>query len=65
MTKALEDWREREPEMYEKNVKAIPLGRFGDAEKDVGRVCVFLASEDASFVTGDTIIIQGGSGMKP
>lgn len=51
--------------MYEKNVKAIPLGRFGDAEKDVGRVCVFLASPDASFVTGDTIMVQGGSGMKP
>ena len=65
MTKALEEWREREPEMYEKNVKAIPLGRFGDAEKDVGRVCVFLASPDASFVTGDTIMVQGGSGMKP
>lgn len=65
MTRALEEWRAREPEMYEKNVKAIPLGRFGDAEKDVGRVCVFLASEDASFVTGDTIMIQGGSGMKP
>lgn len=65
MTPALEQWREKEPEMYEKNVKAIPLGRFGDAEKDVGRVCVFLASEDASFVTGDTIIVQGGSGMKP
>ena len=60
-----EEWREREPEMYEKNVKAIPLGRFGDAEKDVGRVCVFLASPDASFVTGDTIMVQGGSGMKP
>ena len=44
---------------------AIPLGRFGDAEKDVGRVCVFLASPDASFVTGDTIMVQGGSGMKP
>ena len=33
MTKALEEWREREPEMYEKNVKAIPLGRFGDARR--------------------------------
>ena len=39
--------------------------RFGDAEKDVGRVCVFLASPDASFVTGDTIMVQGGSGMTP
>ncbi|WP_080799431.1 SDR family NAD(P)-dependent oxidoreductase [Arabiibacter massiliensis] len=65
MTKILEEWRDNNPEMYEKNIKGIPLGRFGDAEKDVGRVCVFLASDDASFVTGDTIIVQGGSGMKP
>lgn len=65
MTRALELWREREPEMYEKNVKAIPLGRFGDAQQDVGRVCVFLASPAASYITGDTIMVQGGAGMRP
>lgn len=64
MTDALQAWGEENPEMFEKNIRAIPLGRYGDAQKDIGRVCLFLASEDASFVTGDTIMIQGGLGMR-
>lgn len=65
MTDKLAEWGKENPEMFEKNIKSIPLGRYGDAEKDVGRICVFLASEDAAYITGDTIFIQGGSGMKP
>ena len=65
MTEHLARWGEENPEMLEKNIKTIPMGRFGDAEKDVGRVCVFLASEDAKYITGDTIMIQGGLGMRP
>ena len=30
------------------------LKRFADPEKDIGRVCVFLASDDAGYVTGET-----------
>lgn len=64
-TKTLEAWKEEYPELYEKTIGAIPLGRFGDAEQDVGRVCVFLASPDASYITGETITLQGGSGLRP
>lgn len=64
MTEKLVAWAEEHPEMYEKNVKAIPLGRFGDAQKDVGATCVFLASPGGSFITGETIMMQGGSGMR-
>ena len=49
----------------EKTIKDIPLGRFADPADDIGRVCVFLASKDASFVTGETITLQGGSGLRP
>ncbi|MGW0019048.1 SDR family NAD(P)-dependent oxidoreductase [Rhodococcus sp. NPDC003382] len=38
-----------------------PLGRFGDPESDIGRVAVFLASEDASYMTGQTLMVDGGS----
>lgn len=65
MTKMLESWKEEYPEAYEQTIKGIPMGRFGDAEKDIGRTCVFLASEDASFISGETITLQGGSGLRP
>lgn len=65
MTEKLEAWGKENPEMFSKNLKSIPLGRYGDAQKDVGKVCVFLGSYDAKYVTGDTIFVQGGSGMKP
>ena len=37
----------------------IPLGRFGNPE-DVARTCLFLASKEADYVTGQTIIVDGG-----
>lgn len=40
---------------------SVPLGRFGDAETDVGRAVAFLAGPDASFITGSTLVVDGGS----
>ncbi|MEM4090030.1 MAG: SDR family NAD(P)-dependent oxidoreductase [Thermoplasmatales archaeon] len=37
----------------------IPLGRFG-TPRDVANACVFLASEEASFVTGSELVVDGG-----
>ena len=38
----------------------IPLGRLGDAEADVGRAVVYLASADGRYITGTTIMVDGG-----
>ena len=37
-----------------------PIARFGDARRDIGRVVVFLASGDASYLTGQTFWVAGG-----
>ena len=38
---------------------AIPLGRFGAAE-EVAKVVVFLASDDAAYVVGQALVVDGG-----
>jgi 3-oxoacyl-[acyl-carrier protein] reductase len=39
-----------------------PLGRFGDPE-DVARAVRFLCSDDAAFITGEVLLVDGGLGM--
>lgn len=43
----------------EESVKNIPLGRAGKTE-EIGYAVIFLASEASSFLTGETIAVQGG-----
>jgi 3-oxoacyl-[acyl-carrier protein] reductase len=49
-------------ELKQKMLEAIPLGKFG-SPVDVAKVCVFLASEEASYITGQTIVVDGGMVM--
>ena len=65
MTDQLAQWKVAYPEAYAKTIQGIPAGRFGDAEKDIGRTCVFLCSEDAKYISGESITMQGGSGLRP
>ena len=65
MTEQLKAWKEEYPEAFAATIKGIPLGRFGDPKTDIAPVAVFLASEMAAYVSGETITIQGGSGLRP
>jgi len=56
-------WAKAQPEYYEAVKSKIPMGRFGDVEEDIGRVAVFLASEDSQYITGQTLMVDGGSIM--
>jgi 3-oxoacyl-[acyl-carrier protein] reductase len=47
------------PEQKEELVKMVPLGRTGTA-RDVAAACVYLASEEAGYVTGQVLRVNGG-----
>ncbi len=65
MTEGLQKFKEEYPERYEQTIKAVPLARFADPEKDIGNVCLFLTSDEGAYITGETITLQGGSGLRP
>jgi 3-oxoacyl-[acyl-carrier protein] reductase len=48
-------------ELKETYLKQIPAGRFGEPD-DIANACVFLASEEAAYINGQTININGGMG---
>lgn len=60
-TPALEGAFEANPELRHRVTARVPLGRIGDAEHDIGSVVVFLAGDGSSYVTGQTIVCDGGA----
>lgn len=48
-------------ELKAKYLEQIPAGRFGEPE-DIANACVFLASDESSYINGQTIHINGGMG---
>ena len=48
------------PSRVRRQIETIPLRRLGTVE-DAGALCVFLASDEASWITGETIQLTGGS----
>ena len=64
-TAQLENFQKAYPDAFEKNVHTPPMGRFGDPEADIGRVCVQLAHPDFKYMTGETLTLEGGLGLRP
>ena len=54
--------RTYEEELYEKFIKFTPLGRIAQPE-DVANAVAFLASDEASYITGSTLNVSGGREM--
>ncbi len=64
-TAQLENWANQYPEAFKANVQMPPMGHYGDVEKEIGRACVALASPDLKYMTGETITLEGGLGLRP
>jgi NAD(P)-dependent dehydrogenase (short-subunit alcohol dehydrogenase family) len=55
-------WKSFAPKEYDKAVGRVPMKRIGDVRSDVGALVSFLLSDDATFITGQTIHVDGGIG---
>jgi 3-oxoacyl-[acyl-carrier protein] reductase len=51
--------RHSSPEVFQNQVASVPLGRAGNP-REIGEVVAFLASPAASYITGETIEVNGG-----
>jgi NAD(P)-dependent dehydrogenase (short-subunit alcohol dehydrogenase family) len=51
---------EQNPGFEQMAAQMNPCGRVGDPEEDIAPVAVFLASQMAKYVTGETIYVDGG-----
>ncbi|HER09702.1 MAG TPA: SDR family oxidoreductase, partial [Bacteroides sp.] len=58
------EWRLSLENVRQINFNKIPLGRYGDPE-EFGKAGVFLLSEAASYVTGESFVIDGGRMRTP
>lgn len=61
MTAGVAKWAEARPEQYAQSAAKVPLGRFGDPDEDVAPIVAFLAGDDARYMTGQTVMADGGA----
>ncbi len=64
-TVQLEKFEQTYPDAFKENVKMPPMGHYGNVEKEIGRVCVQLASPDFKYMSGETLTLEGGMGQRP
>ncbi len=64
-TAQLEKFEQAYPDAFKANVKMPPMGHYADAEKEIGRVCVQLANPDFKYMSGETLTLEGGMGLRP
>jgi len=59
MTEPNVRWSQEHPQLFDLYKEQIPVGQFGQAE-DLGPLAVYLASDAARYITGATLVIDGG-----
>ncbi|HEY0260518.1 MAG TPA: SDR family NAD(P)-dependent oxidoreductase [Lacisediminihabitans sp.] len=53
-------WKQANPDDFDRAMQAVPLRRIGDTRTDVGALIAFLLGDDSTYVTGQTIFVDGG-----
>lgn len=60
LSEAAREFSLAEPERFAGYLTQIPLGRMGDPESDIGRAVASLATDDLGYLTGATLMLNGG-----
>ncbi|MFZ4843266.1 SDR family NAD(P)-dependent oxidoreductase [Mycetocola saprophilus] len=63
LTEGVKWWTENYPAQAAAALASVPLGRIGDVEADIAPAVVFLAGDDSRYITGQTLMIDGGGLM--
>jgi len=64
-TPKTEAYFKEHPERMAEKLAQRPIRRDGDVERDIGRTVVFLAGPDSGFITGVTLMVNGGLTIMP
>jgi len=51
------------PKDFDRALRAVPLHRVGRTHQDIGAVVAFLTGDDGAFITGQTLMVDGGMGV--
>jgi 2-hydroxycyclohexanecarboxyl-CoA dehydrogenase len=60
MSPSAEAFRDADPERFDRVLRGIPLGRMGDEVRDIGCAVAALVGDDLRFLTGATLLLDGG-----
>ena len=63
-TAKLEQFQQAYPDAFKANVKMPPMGHYANPETEIGRVCVQLAMPDFKYLSGETLTLEGGMGLR-
>jgi NAD(P)-dependent dehydrogenase (short-subunit alcohol dehydrogenase family) len=65
MSEGAQVWARDNPELHQGFLARRAVPREGDALSDIGATVVFLAGPGASFISGETLMVNGGGTMRP
>jgi NAD(P)-dependent dehydrogenase (short-subunit alcohol dehydrogenase family) len=65
LSPAAMEFRDNHRNAYDQMLKTVPLGRMGDEADDIGRAVASLCSDDWSYLTGATLMLDGGRLLFP
>jgi len=60
LSPSAERFRDEHPDAFRAMERRLTLGRVGDPEQDIGRAVAALISDDLAYLSGDTLMLDGG-----